>query len=207
MSTGVTCTLEKGQSAESVAAQHGVAVADAWAAPENASIKKLRMDPHLMAPGDVVFVPVKPKTLSLATGQRHKIVVKLLKTHLKIVFRRLGEARANIPYVLNVDGKVIKGQTDGDGAIDCELPALADHAHLELSTPKKHTKITLGLRTLGPISEREGWCARLRNLGYDAVPDQRAEAYLCAFQADWKLDETGVMDDKTRQKLADVHGC
>ena len=71
----------------SIAFEHGFDWKTLWNHPNNAKLRDARKDPNVLLAGDVVHIPERnPKQLTLATGQRHKIVVPRATTlRLRIV--------------------------------------------------------------------------------------------------------------------------
>jgi hypothetical protein len=121
------------------------------------------------------------------------------------------EPRANVPCVVEIDGRSIDGTTDADGKIEISIPPGARSGRLvvEPGTPRE-TAIPLRLGHLNPISAVSGVKQRLSNLGFDCGDDSEEEseafaAAVRAFQAKHGMDETGRMNDQTRQRLQDVH--
>jgi hypothetical protein len=65
---------------------------------------------------------------------------------------------------------------------------------------------------MDPIDEPTGVRKRLLNLGYLCQPEGAADAddlqaALRKFQEKNSLDVTGKIDDSTKAKLKDLHGC
>ena len=123
------------------------------------------------------------------------------------------EPRVNVPFVLNIDGTLIEGRTDGDGYIDLPLPAKARRGELKLEagTPcEKRLPVRLG--RLNPLSELSGIKQRLVNLGFpfDDIETEsmtrELEDTLLIFQEMHGLDITGVADSATRDRLRELHG-
>jgi hypothetical protein len=213
MGQGQWHTVGRGDSAENLGAQDFTPVDDVWKAPENADLKKERQDPHLLAPGDRVYVPFLVVTLKLPTNERHKVVLKSLRTKLQLKIATEGKGVAGQAFILSAGGQEVTGSTGADGILESALPANVEaRATLKLGQGAKARHLELTLRALGPIKSRAGWCARLHNLGYDTgdamdPDDPRPQAALCAFQADHELDATAELDDKTKAKLKEVYGC
>jgi hypothetical protein len=120
---------------------------------------------------------------------------------------------ANCPYVAEIDGKLIRGSTDGDGMAEIPLPPRARKGRLILhgGTPQERV-IPLNLGAMDPISEWTGVRKRLLNLGFACREEGDAltadlERALLRFQEANGLDMSGKADDATRAKLKDVHGC
>jgi len=122
------------------------------------------------------------------------------------------EPRANVPYVLIVDGQLFNGMTDADGILECAVPGNARKGLLiiEPGTPQE-TRLPVQLGQLSPISEMCGVRERLANLGFECARDgdemtDDLEDALQTFQTMHELDISGQPDDATRAKLQEVHG-
>jgi hypothetical protein len=123
------------------------------------------------------------------------------------------EPWAQCPYVLDVDGKLQEGLTDGDGMVEAAIPPDARDAKLKLNPGKPDERVmTLRLGTLGDRREVPGVKRRLANLGYDCGntteqdADQDAEFAhaLRMFQEFYGLDRTGALDEKTKGKVKEL---
>ena len=125
---------------------------------------------------------------------------------------RTDQPRKSLAYKLTIDGVTIAGTTDGDGYIDCEIPARAQTGQLVLApgTPDE-TEVTVNLGHLDPITEVTGVKQRLRNLCFDCgdqTPEENddLETALRAFQTKHGLSVTGTIDQATRDELSKQHG-
>lgn len=120
MVQGKRHTVAQGESVESVAHAAGHLWSTVWEAPENKPLRQTRKSPHVLLPGDIVFVPgVREKQLPCATNQQHRFQHKGIPSRLRVRFLVDGEPRASASYVLIVDGRNRKeGTTDGDGWLD-----------------------------------------------------------------------------------------
>jgi len=120
--------------------------------------------------------------------------------------------RSNVPYVLNVDGRLFNGMTDADGVLECAVPGNARKGLLiiEPGTPQE-TQLPVLLGQLSPITEMCGVRERLANLGFECARDgdkmtDDLEDALQTFQTMHELEISGRPDDATRAKLQEVHG-
>lgn len=182
---------------------------------KNADLRRLRPNPNLLYPGDKVVIPAHDLTsFTLATGQRHTVVVTVPKRKVRV--RVLGADRkplANLPFKLDIGERAYQGQSDGDGVVEKMIPAEIEAATLYIGD------MTLPL-LLGHLNPHEGTDddgtsavqARLKNLGYnpgriDGCLGPRTRAAIKRFQADQDLDVTGEPDDATIAALLDEHGC
>lgn len=120
--------------------------------------------------------------------------------------------RANVPYLLIIDGTSVSGKTDRNGMIQCSIPPDAKEGQLILEPGTlNETILPLLLGHLDPLSDVSGVKHRLANLGFDsgdqtdeATPDLAAA--LRAFQEKHGLQVTGEIDQPTRDKLRELHG-
>lgn len=127
-------TARQGDSVESIAYAAGHLWRTVWDHSENKPLRDLRKSPHVIAPGDAVFVPdLRLKKVPCATGQQHRFQQKGVPSRLRVRFLVDGEPRANAAYVLVIDDKKKKkkqGTTDGDGWLD--EPVLPDARRAEV---------------------------------------------------------------------------
>ncbi len=120
---------------ESIAHTAGHFWETVWEHPENAALRELRRSPHVLLPGDVVFVPpLAAKEVERATGKQHPFHRKGVPSRLKIRFMVDDQPRASRAYVLFIDGKRMKeGKTDGDGLLDEPVSPLARRAEVHFT--------------------------------------------------------------------------
>jgi hypothetical protein len=232
LSTGRQHTVVQGESVESIAHAAGHVWETVWDAPENADLRELRKSPHVVMPGDVVFVPpIKLKTEEVATGQRHTVRLKAVPSKLIVRFLVDGEPRANAEYTFVMPGIERTGTTNGDGVLEESVDPQAEWAEVrfELEAAQEDDEdlepvddededededdppqdvYRFYLRHMDPSSEVTGVQGRLHLLGYgvgaiDGELGPRTQAALRAFQAEHELEVTGELDDATQAKLAE----
>ena len=121
-----------------------------------------------------------------------------------------GKPRANESYVLNIDGDLFTGITDADGMLEQRIPPDAKKGKVLIGEDQE--EYLLYLNYINPINEISGVQGRLLNLGFDCgeidgVLGPETEAALKEFQQKYKLSESGEIDEATRNKLLEVHGC
>ncbi len=214
MKPGETYEAREGDSIDSIARDTGHLAKTIWDAPENENLRKKTRDVHILMKGDRVFIPpLESKEVAAGTGASHRFEVARSTPRLKLTIRAAGNARANEPYVLVVDGEERRGKkTDADGAIDEPIPGRARDLHLTVGEGDAATHFVLRARALPPVGEVAGAQARLQNLGYDVGPvdglaGPLTKAALAAFQSDRGIDPSGKLDAATRSKLKEHHGC
>lgn len=195
----------------SIAEQYGFFWETVWNHPGNIELKKKREDPAVLYPGDVVFVPEKRlKEVSEPTNQVHKFRMKNApaKFHIRLLDDD-DEPRANLKYILEIDGQEFTGATDGSGAINVSIPPGAKNGKLLLVDENEEYDLALG--HLDPVEEIPGVQARLKGLGYYAGESSPAmnpetEQAIKDFQEANNLEPTGQLDDALRNKLESIYG-
>jgi hypothetical protein len=119
---------------------------------------------------------------------------------------------AQAPYRMHA-GDCKKVGRAGDGQATLQVPVTAERCVVEWGREADPDIVDDGKPTVFHVelylhydlgSDEEQAKMRLHNLGYlDSNP---LDQMLRAFQQDNDLPGTGTLDDKTRQKLIDVHG-
>lgn len=135
MSGGKQHKVQQGESVESIAHTAGHFWETVWEHPENAELRKLRKSPHVLLPGDKVFVPeLRQKKVACATGRQHPFRRKGVPSRLRVRFLVDDEPRAGQSYELFVDGTRQKeGATDGDGWLDEVISPMANVAEVHFA--------------------------------------------------------------------------
>jgi hypothetical protein len=208
----VNYVVKQGDCLSSIAHKYGLLSETVWNDPNNRELKDSRKDSEVLLPGDVVYVPDPvARKESGGTETRHRFRRKGVPLVLRLQLLDLeGDPRSGLPYALDIDGKVIEGSTDSDGQIEEYMSPSAKKAELEIKDGDIVEKFKLQLGGLDPIEEDSGLIQRLTNLGYScseetSVGEITTEA-LRAFQKANDLEETGSVDDATRDKLQQLHG-
>jgi N-acetylmuramoyl-L-alanine amidase len=124
---------------------------------------------------------------------------------------RADEPRKSMAYTLVIESVTIRGQTDSDGFLECDIPSDAMSGRLVLAPDTPHeTEVALNLGYLDPIDEVSGVKQRLRNLCFDSGDETNEETSdledaVRAFQSKHGLSATGTIDDATRAALLKAH--
>jgi hypothetical protein len=200
--------VRDGDCIESIAEREGHVWQTVWEHADNSALRSERVDPNVLAPGDVVAIPeIRERVESLATSRIHRFRRKGTPSRLRVQFLDEGEPIAGQPYTLEVAGKVLHGQTDGNGRIDHPIPPRAMGATLTFEDEVYH----FALGRIDPITTLRGVTQRLHSLGYHCHAVEPEGPKLCAavrtLQRAHSLDETGQIDDATRQALQEDYGC
>jgi hypothetical protein len=199
-------TVDAGECISSISDEHGFFWSTIWNHADNAELKELRIDPNALLEGDVVVIPDKTlKTESCATEQKHKFKKKGTPAKIKIRLMLDDEPRANEPYRLQIDGTWFEGTLDGDGFLEQVIPPGSIRGVLRVGSGERIDEYELALGTLDPIDTDTGVAGRLRGLGFHFEGDDATPA-VRAFQKKEQLEETGEVDDQTRQKLKEKFG-
>lgn len=156
---------------------------DVWNIPQNAALKKIREDPHLLAAGDVLYISQrKEKELPGGTEQKHRFKLKTPSEVLRIrILDGNGEPLKNEPYVLNIEfeagGGVFRQQyseTDRAGVLIESIPSTAIKGKLILTKMEQEINFQLGYLTPMDLNNKKllirGVQERLKNLGFDPGP-------------------------------------
>jgi hypothetical protein len=231
-------TVRQGDSTSSIAFRHGMFWETIWDHSANAELRASREDKNILYPGDVLFIPDgNIRAESGSTEQRHRYRLRGVPERIRLRFiedreesaQTAGSSnqsqrssggrdqskdmpRANVPYVLDIDGRLTQGNTDDDGCVECPIPPDARRGRVILnpSTPQQQ-EYPLQIGHLNPISQFSGVKQRLSNLGFfPGQPDEQRtrelEAALRMFQERQGLQVTGEADDQTRNRLRELHG-
>jgi hypothetical protein len=199
-------TVKQGDCINSIADAHGFQWEKVWNHASNAEIRRSRKDPSVLNPGDVVHIPEKEaRWENRSTDQRHKFCRKGVPAKVKIQINRNDEPRANEPYTLDIDGKLARGQTDGEGMVEMKIPPRAVRGELRVGTGGEMEIFQFRLGAVDSIDTPDGARQRLFNLGYDSSQES-FEALLQSFQAKEQLQVTGQLDQATQDRLKQRFG-
>lgn len=196
--------VKEGECISSIAHRYGHFWETLWDDPGNSELRELRKDPNVLQPGDVVMIPDKKlKEESGAEGKRHRFRLKGVPARFQLTLQENGEARADVEYVLEIDGELHRGRTDDEGKIDHPLPRGARRGKLILDEEEEYV---LDFGDLDPVEEERGAIQRLDNLGYLGSSEGDTQAAIRQFQEEYGLELTGDLDDATRDALVTAHG-
>jgi N-acetylmuramoyl-L-alanine amidase len=205
--------IEQGECLSSVAAANGFDWKTLWEHPSNADLKKLRKDPNILYPGDVVFIPERNlRKVPCSTGMSHRFVVKggIEKVRIRLL-DELDRPRKQLAYALSVDGEERTGTTNDDGEVVESIRPHVEEVKLSFEVGGETREYTLRLGHLDPVTTVSGVQARLLNLGIDPGPcdgiaGPRTEQAIRTYQEAYGLDSTGKLDDETIASMTERHG-
>lgn len=204
--------VRPGDCISSIAADRGLFWETIWNDPANAELKTRRVDPNILLPGDRVTVPpLRLKQESGATEQLHRFRRKGVPVYLRLRLLETSNPQAGVDYILDIDGSLSNGTTDGEGRIEVSIRPNARRGKLTLLLGDTTQVYTLALGHIDPVSELSGAQNRLHDLGYEVGPldgqmGPLTEAALRAFQTDNDLPVCGRLDAATAAKLQEVFG-
>jgi hypothetical protein len=166
--------VAQGECIYSIAARTGHRWQTLWDHPSNRELRQARKDPGILLPGDRVFVPeLAAKTVELASGKRHRIVIDGQRIRLRLrMCDPDGEPIAGADYRLHVGERSLTRTTNDTGYFEVEVPALTDAVRL-LALATGET-FTLRIGHMDPRGSAGGVRKRLANLGYHPGGDEDA---------------------------------
>lgn len=207
-------TVVQGECVSSIADKEGFFWESIWQHERNNSIRQKRKNPNSLQPGDQLFIPdIRKREESCSTAQRHKFQLKGVPVRFNLqVLNEQGEPRAGVPFVLDIDGKVTRGEIPADGHLSEIIKPNAKTAKLTLNPPEGMQEVyELQLGYMNPVDDIAGAKGRLKNLGYYKgtinanMDDETAEA-IRQFQERTGLPVTGELDGPTQGALEQNHG-
>src|SRR6476620_7084509 len=137
-----------------------------WDHPANAALKKKRVDPHVLLPGDELHIPdkqLKSESRPLYESHTFRVVKPMLK--LRLAVRDLDNVPvANAACELDIEGNTFKLITNADGIIEHDIAPTDENGRLRV--PALDIDVPIKIGHLDPDDEDTGWHARLANLGY-----------------------------------------
>lgn len=201
--------IRQGDYLSQLAFQHGFDADAVWNAPDNEALRRARPNRELLAPGDLLQIPVAPiEEPALEIGASNRYVARVPTVRVTLELGDEDRALANEPYRVEGLGRPISGQSDGSGHVEIEVPVTTREVHVAL--PGRGMVIPVQVGHLDPVETLNGVRQRLQHLGhYDlggrpAEPEDDAVA-LRRFQRDRQLPATGELDDATRRALSQAH--
>ncbi len=171
--------VREGEYLDQTACAWGWKSKDLWEHPCNSALRQTRNDPNMLAPGDVVRIPVrkrKPATVSI--GAENALVGVLPEICVRVrLLDDDGKPLAGEEFLLEGMETPPDAKTTGDGVAEFHPSIFA--REVEIVLPKRRMQVAVRIGSLDPPSEPSGVRQRLANLGYcapEAIDEELAEA-------------------------------
>src|SRR4051812_34537990 len=95
--------VQQGECTSSIADSYGLSWKRLWNLPENGNLKRLRKNPNLLLPGDIIAIPEKEKREETKpTDQRHRFQSDRQRVLLRLRLLAAGKPIAGESYVLQL---------------------------------------------------------------------------------------------------------
>lgn len=204
--------VRQGDHLAKIAAQFGVSTAAIWEMPQNREIKEKR-DPNLLAPGDVVRIPVRPEAGKRYSANRdNSYRVGISTIPLNVTFSKFGELLKDLDFEVYGLGHVEIGRTDSQGRATILVRADLNSVEVRFTANKISFELRIGC--LDPVETELGVAQRLAQLRYIYIPRgatgpqlrERVRRAVGRFQRDEGLPENGQVDLVTRDQLKSRSG-
>ena len=236
---GVKHVVRPGEWVGSIALAYGFAdwETEVWNHGNNAELKKNRADPHVLAPGDELFIPPwEEKKESCATEQRHKFKLKTPSETIRVrILDQDGKPVKNAKYTLELEygpggGGAYKQQndaTDGEGMLTEVIPSTAKSGIVNVPDANLRLELQFGLAPLNATPELAVLGAKQRLAGLDfyhgAIDEQDDPGFRLAVEEFQRFcarhkdgDDASITDageinaeltDETKAALIKYYGC
>jgi hypothetical protein len=213
--------LSQGESLATVSARDGIDADAIWNLEQNGDLRKLRPDPNVLAPCDVLYVPRPEKRwmpLSVGTVNTFVATPPTLFAQLRCVDSD-GKPLPDTSYVIDDVDPPMTGTMTG-GVIDLEVPSTLSILHVHF--PDLNVCVVAQVAYLDPVDapDATGVVQRMSAVGVPpampAVIDDDArriveaeylDAAIRTFQQAHGIAVTGVVDHATRDALTKAHGA
>jgi hypothetical protein len=185
-----------------------------WNHAENAPLRRQRVNPQILGPGDRVFIPPPaPVEYEVAIDQKHTFRLKKPReTFVTLTLKdETGEPLANQRYELKLGETVLSGSTGSDGLVSHPAPAGVTEGTIKVwIDPDNPVTWPIRIGHIDPIDTVSGVQGRLNNLGFNAgevngLENESTQEALRLFQRASGLLPTGEIDDATRDALQRAH--
>jgi LysM domain len=199
--------IKQGDHLASLAHRYGFDADTVWNDESNADLQKLRTDPAILFPGDVLHIPDqmprRPVWRSLQAGTTNSFSsdAPRIPVAIQFVFDD-GSPRSSVACSIDELPDQADLQTDGSGVLTLKVPVNQDVLHVTLADTGDQYVLRLG--EMDPVDTVSGMFKRLQNLGYidpdDGYDETKLDvlrAALCLFRSQQTTvaDEQPVPDD------------
>jgi Putative peptidoglycan binding domain len=196
---------------------HGFDATEVWNHENNNGLREMGRKPELLAPGDILYLPGKPKeSLAFYAGTSNRYQARVPVVNVALAFKDADQVLSDEPYEIHglgtdgSDGQTEERKTDSEGKVSLELPVTT--REVTIVFPRQNIAYEVRVGDMDPVAEMSGIQKRLENLGY--LPRDREggfegaylQAAIAEFQKRHGLAPTGTLDDNTSNLLKDEHG-
>lgn len=204
--------VRQGETLARIAERRRLTPEEIWDADENAALREARGSGHILRPGDVLFCPPSPDPLEVQvdvqTDNDFEATVPRVPLTLRLI--HAGEAASGEAFVATAGAWRQEGMTNGEGAVEVEVPVTAQAVELEVPGPGIHLQVQVG--SLDPAEDTAGIQDRLHALGFYGGPshgqiDAATTEALSRYQHHRELPVTGRVDESTLDALREDFGC
>jgi hypothetical protein len=201
--------VRSGDHLASIAHAHGVRPEDVWNHLSNASLRTARKNFNILAPGDVLYIPIVERAwLPITTGTKNRIVVTVPSITVRLRLHDASGPFKNEKVRVGGGSASVETRTDGDGKLKFSARATDSVVRLELPDRKYVVDVRVG--GLDPIDTASGQWERLRHLGHVGSTDSGGSGLgraFSRFQEAQGLAVTAAADRDTLEKLQSRYGC
>jgi hypothetical protein len=161
--------IKQGDYLAALAATFGFDADAVWNDPANADLQKLRKDPNILWPTDILYIPDQidrePATQSLTPGTTNNFTSDPPTITLTVKFVGPdGSPYASKAYTVQELANLTGLQTDASGVATFQAPVTLKRATLSFTDAGQSCSIAIG--GLDPVNTLSGIFQRLQNLGY-----------------------------------------
>ncbi len=161
--------IKQGDYLAALAATFGFDPDAVWNDPANADLQKLRKDPNILWPTDILYIPDQidrePATQSLTPGTTNNFTSDPPTITLTVKFVGPdGSPYASKAYTVQELANLTGLQTDASGVATFQAPVTLKRATLSFTDAGQSCSIAIG--GLDPVNTLSGIFQRLQNLGY-----------------------------------------
>jgi hypothetical protein len=195
---------------------HGFDADQVWNDPKNDDLRKLRPNPNILAPGDILYIPESKKDeLPIEKGADNNYSATVPKVEVTLMFQDidgnpLGGEPCEILGLTSTGGENSPDKTEADGKLTLKVPVTLREVSVHF--PQRNVTYTSRVGDMDPTSEASGHQKRLANLGFlPTDPETRlddAELFSLAvrqFQVKNNIDPDGTLKGDTLDLLLRKH--
>jgi hypothetical protein len=157
--------IRQGDYLLSLAHKFGFDADTVWKDPANADLQKLRPDPNILCPTDILHVPdesAAPEMVEVTTGTTNVFVSDAPMVTLTVIFA--DESLASQAFTVQELPGLEQPPTDASGKLTLSVPVTSKTATIVFTDAGPTFRLKIG--HLDPIGTLSGIVQRLQNLGY-----------------------------------------